>query len=251
MKAKLAKMKGAFAAAKADPRATQANAGYTNSPDGNYIADLTGWDIGESANSQRMQTTWMWTIMEGEHAGQTSRDYDGMVDTDSFTFLLNKLHRYGVNIQNVTLDNLPEKLETLVAMRPRAKMRLKTNINKNTGQSFQNIYINEILGYMNNTPDDQKAADEENAPNEFEGEGVIPPTADDDDEAVSASAAPATATKPKQNIGLMDRVSFEMDGVTKSGIVKKIDDDEAVVLSSGMKLTLDIGDLTLLAAAGA
>lgn len=212
---KLKQQQAAFNAAKSDPK-TMSDGGFTNLPDGKYLAELSNAELGESKSSGRLQVSWEWTVTEGEQAGETTRDFDGLERADSFPFLLSKLRRLGVDIQSLDLPDLPEVLAKLVELRPQALIQLRTGKANEKGERYQNLYINEVRGYVN---------------------GEMPSVAAD-----GSGAAADTS------IGVGDKVSFTLDDDEITGLVRDFNSDGTViVLAKGKQFTKAIDDLTLVA----
>mgnify|MGYP003149482347 FL=1 len=63
------------------------SSGFTEVPDGRYLAHLTNAQIGESRSSGRLQIQWTWTITDGEYENDTKLDFDGLETEDNLVFL--------------------------------------------------------------------------------------------------------------------------------------------------------------------
>jgi hypothetical protein len=187
--------------------------GFVNLPDGAYLMKLNDASIGLSQTSGRLQITWNYTVMEGEKTGDSHRVYDGLDATDArdpLPYVLRTIRRFGVNIDVLKIDELPEVLLQLSALHPLIKCRLATST-KN-GKTFQNTYVDQVM-----------LADEAEGPASTEA----PETQVDDDEA-------------KPTFRIQDRVTFyPEDGVTqKSGVIKSfVNPTTCVIICAGKTYT--------------
>ena len=119
---------------------TRANesSGFTEVPDGRYLAHLTGAAIGESKSSGRLQIQWTWTIADGEFESDTKLDFDGLETEDNLVFLGRKLARFSYELPE-DITAIADILDELVEKRPLARIRLKTK------GEFQNVYVDKLM----------------------------------------------------------------------------------------------------------
>jgi len=122
--------------------------GFTEVPDGRYLAHLTNAQIGESRSSGRLQIQWTWTISDGEFEKDTKLDFDGLETEDNLVFLGRKLARFGYELpEDITAIN--DILEELIDKQPLARIRLKTK------GEFQNVYVDKLMRSVSDDGDDE------------------------------------------------------------------------------------------------
>jgi cobalamin biosynthesis protein CobT len=112
--------------------------GFTEVPDGRYLAHLTNAQIGESRSSGRLQIQWTWTISDGEFEKDTKLDFDGLETEDNLVFLGRKLARFGYELPE-DITAISDILEELIDKQPLARIRLKTK------GEFQNVYVDKLM----------------------------------------------------------------------------------------------------------
>ena len=128
--------------------------GFTEVPDGRYLAHLTAAQIGESKSSGRLQIQWTWTIADGEFEGDTKLDFDGLETEDNLVFLGRKLARFGYELPE-DITAIADILEELIEKRPLARIRLKTR------GEFQNVYVDKIMRSVDNDEDDDESSSDD------------------------------------------------------------------------------------------
>ena len=127
------------------------SSGFTEVPDGRYLAHLTNAQIGESRSSGRLQIQWTWTISDGEFEKDTKLDFDGLETEDNLVFLGRKLSRFGYELPE-DITEISDILDELIEKQPLARIRLKTK------GEFQNVYVDKLMRSV--------SSDDENSENE-------------------------------------------------------------------------------------
>ena len=112
--------------------------GFTEVPDGRYLAHLTNAQICESRSSGRLQIQWTWTISDGEFEKDTKLDFDGLETEDNLVFLGRKLSRFGYELPE-DITEISDILDELIEKQPLARIRLKTK------GEFQNVYVDKLM----------------------------------------------------------------------------------------------------------
>jgi cobalamin biosynthesis protein CobT len=125
--------------------------GFTEVPDGRYLAHLTNAQICESRSSGRLQIQWTWTISDGEFENDTKLDFDGLETEDNLVFLGRKLSRFGYELPE-DITEISDILDELVEKQPLARIRLKTK------GEFQNVYVDKLMS--SGSSDDDDSGDE-------------------------------------------------------------------------------------------
>ena len=125
--------------------------GFTEVPDGRYLAPLTNAQICESRSSGRLQIQWTWTISDGEFEKDTKLDFDGLETEDNLVFLGRKLSRFGYELPE-DITEISDILDELIEKQPLARIRLKTK------GEFQNVYVDKLMRSV--------SSDDENSENE-------------------------------------------------------------------------------------
>ena len=134
------------------------SSGFTEVPDGRYLAHLTNAQIGESRSSGRLQIQWTWTISDGEFEKDTKLDFDGLETEDNLVFLGRKLARFGYELPE-DITEISDILDELIEKQPLARIRLKTK------GEFQNVYVDKL---MQSVPTDGEDSDNESMSSEDE-----------------------------------------------------------------------------------
>jgi hypothetical protein len=134
------------------------SSGFTEVPDGRYLAHLTNAQIGESRSSGRLQIQWTWTISDGEFEKDTKLDFDGLETEDNLVFLGRKLARFGYELPE-DITEISDILDELIEKQPLARIRLKTK------GEFQNVYVDKL---MQSVPTDDEDSDNESMSSEDE-----------------------------------------------------------------------------------
>ena len=134
------------------------SSGFTEVPDGRYLAHLTNAQIGESRSSGRLQIQWTWTISDGEFEKDTKLDFDGLETEDNLVFLGRKLSRFGYELPE-DITAISDILDELIEKQPLARIRLKTK------GEFQNVYVDKL---MRSVSTDDEDSDEESMVSEDE-----------------------------------------------------------------------------------
>ena len=142
--------------------------GFTEVPDGRYLAHLTNAQIGESRSSGRLQIQWTWTISDGEFEKDTKLDFDGLETEDNLVFLGRKLARFGYELPE-DITEISDILDELIDKQPLARIRLKTK------GEFQNVYVDKLMSSGSTDDDDSgdesKASDDEDLEEADDGSG--------------------------------------------------------------------------------
>ena len=123
--------------------------GFTEIPDGRYLANLTDGVIGESKSSGRLQIQWTWTIADGEFEGDTKLDFDGLETEDNLVFLGRKLARFSYELPE-DITEISDILEELIEKKPMARIRLKTR------GEFQNVYVDKLMRSVSSDDDSEE-----------------------------------------------------------------------------------------------
>jgi hypothetical protein len=134
------------------------SSGFTEVPDGRYLAHLTNAQIGESRSSGRLQIQWTWTISDGEFEKDTKLDFDGLETEDNLVFLGRKLARFGYELPE-DITEISDILDELIEKQPLARIRLKTK------GEFQNVYVDKLMRSVSSEDED---SDEESMVSEDE-----------------------------------------------------------------------------------
>lgn len=123
------------------------SSGFTEVPDGRYLAHLTNAQIGESRSSGRLQIQWTWTISDGEFEKDTKLDFDGLETEDNLVFLGRKLARFGYELPE-DITEISDILDELIEKQPLARIRLKTK------GEFQNVYVDKLMQSVSTDSED-------------------------------------------------------------------------------------------------
>ena len=121
--------------------------GFTEVPDGRYLAHLTNAQICESRSSGRLQIQWTWTISDGEFENDTKLDFDGLETEDNLVFLGRKLSRFGYELPE-DITEISDILDELIEKQPLARIRLKTK------GEFQNVYVDKLMRSVSSDDED-------------------------------------------------------------------------------------------------
>ena len=163
---------------------TRANesTGFTEVPDGRYLAHLTGAQIGESKSSGRLQIQWTWTIADGEFEGDTKLDFDGLETEDNLVFLGRKLARFSYELPE-DITAISDILDELIEKRPLARIRLKTR------GEFQNVYVDKLMRSVDGDEDTDDSNDvgSDDDVEDADGGVVEEPEEESDDESDNES----------------------------------------------------------------
>ena len=139
---------------------------------------MTGATIGESKSSGRLQIQWTWTIVDGEHEGDTKLDFDGLETEDNLVFLGRKLARFSYELPE-DITEIADILDELIEKRPLSRIRLKTR------GEFQNVYVDKIMQASSSDEDDDASDDDTGSDEDVEDtDGGVPdePEESDDEE---------------------------------------------------------------------
>lgn len=204
---RLAQLQGSWQAAQ---KAAQESSFGSKVPDGRYIAQIVGAEVGESQSSGRLQVAWEYCILEGEHAGEIVRDYDGLETQENLVWLARKLDRLGYETASISFEELEDVLRDCVESRITVQLRLKTK------GEYQNAYVDQRLELEVSTSSKptvkpvrtQAPVPEPTAPGSAQTEDVGP---------VSAAES---ALKPGSEVRWTDD-----DGIEQSGTVRMISPD--------------------------
>lgn len=121
--------------------------GGSNIPDGSYILKAA-CEIAESG-SGNMQIVWKHTVMEGEHRGETVRDYDRIATEDNIFFLQRKITKLGYEI-----PDSPEELEGVIDGINDEGIIFRGTVK--TRDDFTHVRINKVLDYGEEEPEEGK-----------------------------------------------------------------------------------------------
>ncbi len=204
-------------------KATQG--GFTNPPDGSYVAQLSGASLEQSRSSNRLQIKWQFTLLEGDQAGTVKNDYQGLEGERSLEFLAWRLRDLGVDVNDVNLERLQDLLDDLVARDMVMKITLKTQ----KDSDFQNLRVQKLLPNYN-TEDFQLPSTEAHSNN-----GSAPESAmSGEDENIEL--------KPGMKITFADPKS----GKDLTGILDSVDEEaETCVVRVGVKKhTVEFNSIT-------
>ena len=202
--------------AKARKQAKESGSGFTEIPDGKYLAALRVFENGESQGSGRLQNCMGFKIMEGEYENQMTRKYSGLEDIDSIAYFAQDLNRLGHEMPD-SMDELDELGKAILAEKLVVRISLKTKANS----EYQNLYINKVL--TNRDYDD-----------------------DDADGGEDDASIPATSEAFEKGA----RVSTEIDGEVYKGKVAGTneDGDEVYIeFDDGDKQYIELAEVSLLA----
>lgn len=219
LKKKLRGMAGSFSKAQSDP--SSHTTGYAEYDDGTYAAVIVKAEFGESA-AGRDQIVWGYMFTEGKYANQIKYEYMGLDrGEESWKWVFRRVHQYGVDASQLTIDELPELLDLIVESKVQVVIRLKTTKNKDTGAEFQNVYVNKVL-----------------TPLAVGAEDVGETPAQNDTTASSA-------VESQSGIKIADRVRVVINGVETVGLVREIGDDGMLkVFAKGDTHTVHVDDCT-------
>lgn len=181
---------------------------FTSLADGSYIAQISSAELGES-KAGKVQIVWGFTILEGDLAGETHKEYMGLENTRGLEPLAWRLQALGYRLEDVNVSQLEEFLSEVIDRKLIMKMQLKTT------NDYQNVRIIKLLPTYE--PEEQFTS-------------TAATTAEDEAEADSSGKETADVTddgdgeEAELSIGM--KVSFKKDDKTLEGIVKKVNDDE-------------------------
>lgn len=163
-KQKLRGMQDAYKKAQLNPQSQQA--GFVDKPDGKYHCLVASAEFATAASTGRPQINWGFTILEGELAGQSVYDYQGLEKgEDSWVWVFKRLKSFGFDVIQMEIDEVPDALDMIVNSRCEVILRLKTNPPREPGgQPFQNKYIDKVLNPVGSAPTEEHPDDDLNAP---------------------------------------------------------------------------------------
>ncbi len=125
-------------------------------PDGTYIARLSEASLSDGNGGLR--SLLVFTILEGEYAGEFLRKSDGLEQSeDSMVYFGKTLMRLGYEPKEVDLTTLPEIFKDLTAEKPVCEVNARTK----TASDYQNYFVNRVL-------EDYEGADEDEESGEIE-----------------------------------------------------------------------------------
>jgi hypothetical protein len=193
--------------------------GFTEVPDGRYLAHLTNAVIGESRSSGRLQIQWTWTVSDGEFEGDTKLDFDGLETEDNLVFLGRKLSRFGYELPE-DITAIADILEELIEKRPLARIRLKTK------GEFQNVYVDKLMKSADAEEDDKVPFDDEDSEEEAD-DGTGDEVEDSDDESDDESDDDNESDEQPVEVGM--RVIASTKKGDAAGEIIEVFEDEGKV----------------------
>lgn len=225
--------------------AEAAKQGFATVPDGRYIARLTGYVLGESADGWPHLRS-EWTVVKGDEAGSMTTRRDGLDRDESLPFLARYLMSLGVeNLGELDITELDTIMDGLVAERPAARIRLITKTS-DKGE-FQNLYVDKLIDLDPSEDETAPAADPDAAPSDAEPEPepdaeVEPPMFEVGDEVQDEDGKTVTIVKIKgDDVTVKDEDGDKVlvDISTLSALVHDAGDGEAYVPTLGDKVRFE------------
>jgi len=235
LKKKLDAAKKLWKAAKTE--AESSLGGFTDIPDGRYLARLMKTEVTESKSSGRLQVAWSYKVVEGDFENEMKISFDGIETAQNLAFLARAMKRFGFTSLPDDLDEVIALLEELSKRKPLCRITLKTR------GEFQNVYVDKVFD-----PDDESEAladaeateDEESEEEEEESEEE-----EEEEESEKEEEEEEEEEEPVElSVGMS--VSFETKGGRVSGTVVEIlskDDKVRVKTADGKILRVPIDGL--------
>ena len=211
--------------------------GFTEIPDGRYLANLTDGVIGESKSSGRLQIQWTWTIADGEFEGDTKLDFDGLETEDNLVFLGRKLARFSYELPE-DITEISDILEELIEKKPMARIRLKTR------GEFQNVYVDKII---QSSSDDGEGSDDDDVGSDTDVEDVdggIPDDPKDEESDDEESSDEESSDEQEVEVGM--RVIASTKKGDAPGEIVEIMEDEGKIrvhLDEGRTVKISVDKL--------
>ena len=177
--AELRKMREAWNTAKAEVK----DLSGLSIPDGIYDVKVVSADLGYSKNG-RFQAHFEYLITDGDYEGKSIHAYEGLETSTNIAYFLNKISRFGYDINSLTPDDLPEVLENIESDQRELTL---TVVTKN---GYQNKYIKDVYGEPSGGAKDVSEDESDNDP--FDDD-------DGDDEKMLALGMSVSYTYRKKN----------------------------------------------------
>ena len=210
-------------------------------PDGRYRAKITKAYLHES-EKEELFAVFHFTVLDGEHKGDTARKYNRLANEDGLFFLKRDLERLGVDVPGKLAD-LEDCLNDL------QDKGLVVRIKSKTKGEFSNIYIDKLMGEDDADGDEDEAEEPgevEDAEEEEEEEAPPPKPTKPKKSAPAPAPEPdededsdADADESQVDVEIGTRVEVEGKG---EGTVSKVDEENNLVhvkLDSGKKAVAD------------
>ena len=122
--------------------------------DGVYMMQITVAELGES-QAGRLQIHWGYTVLEGEYAGETVHDWDGLESENNLFHVQRKLARLGYDVPDD-----PSELEDVIVAIAEAQPVVKGKVK--TKDEFTHVYVNKLIT-AEGGPVPEKGSDSEEA----------------------------------------------------------------------------------------
>ncbi len=238
---KLTGLKKKWDAAKAAAESQQGQ--FAEVPDGVYVARLTESVVHQSEKGNVGVLTKL-VILSGEEKGNTVTRWDGLEREEGLPYVIRFLRSLGVEMDDVSIDDLEDALKGLTKKHPVCKIRLKTK--EGEKGEFQNVYINKIVeDYEEDDSDAVEAetedTDEEEITPPKKGKKAVAPADDDEDEDTSDEDADDSDTEEDDASDADDadeapllkkgmKVAFKVKGKKLTGKISSLDREDEIVM---------------------
>lgn len=205
-----------------------------NLDNGTYIFQLTDMHLHESANGN-LGIRSEWTVVRGEQKGETCFVWNGLDNEDNMPYTQGYLRRIGVDVDELSLDDIPEMCNELIEAAPCVRASIK--INEESG--FPNLRVLKLVELEDDEDDEdeEEEEDEKKSSKKSKGKG-----ADDDDDEEEEEE------EEEDNGGFEvgDEVTFTgKKGKAVSATIKKLKDGEAKLeCEDGKTISLPTENLT-------
>lgn len=118
--------------------------GFTELPDGKYQARIERAAIEPNKNTSELMLIWEFEVATGEYQGKMVRKRN-MIKDETLSFIKTDFSRLNIQLERFSMleGYLPEALDLIV------DIELKHGRPNDEGKSYQNIYINKVVGKAN------------------------------------------------------------------------------------------------------
>lgn len=135
--------------------------GYSNIPDGDYVAKIESATLGLSPKSNEPRIEWKMVILNEDAAGKKLVKWSNMATEENFEWAKGDIARLELEIPDDPTE-LPDTLAEAVG--------LIIEVNCKTKDDFQNIYFNGVLEDYDEEAEEEEEGDEEEETEEEETE---------------------------------------------------------------------------------